>query len=80
MQTYFPMLKSSAYKLTSPATIEYNCIAWAAGDNKKWWWPDNFGQYFWPSGIPREESIDAFIKAFESLGYTFCNESNYEEG
>lgn len=80
MQTYFPMLKPSAYKLTSPATIEYNCIAWAAGDTETWWWPDSFDQYFWPSGIPREETIDAFVNAFEFLGYTICRDANYETG
>ena len=80
MHTYFPMLKSSSYKLTSPATIEYNCIAWAAGDTETWWWPDPFGQYFWPSEILREETIDVFVKAFEFLGYTICRDANYETG
>lgn len=80
MHTFFPMLQSSAYKVTSPATIEYNCIAWAAGDTETWWWPDPFDQYFWPSGILREETIDAFVKAFEFLGYTICRDANYETG
>ena len=80
METFFPMLQSSAYKVTSPATIEYNCIAWAAGDTETWWWPDPFDQYFWPSGILREETIDAFVKAFEFLGYTICRDANYETG
>lgn len=80
MEAFFPMLQSSAYELTSPATIEYNCIAWAAGDTEKWWWPDTFGQYFWPPGILREESVGAFVEAFESLGYNICMDDNYETG
>ena len=80
MKTFFPSLKSSKYAVTSPATIEYNCIAWAAGDDEAWWWPDPFNQYFWPSGAPREETIDAFVKAFESLGYFACPDENYETG
>ncbi|MCK4541633.1 MAG: hypothetical protein KAU17_05280 [Spirochaetales bacterium] len=80
MEAFFPMLQSSAYKLTSPATMEYNCIAWAAGDTETWWWPDPFDQYFWPSGILREETIDAFIMAFEFLGYSICGDANYETG
>ncbi len=78
METFFPILQSSEYKVTSPATIEYNCIAWAAGDSETWWWPDPFNQYFWPSGILREETIDAFVKAFEFLDYTICRDANYE--
>lgn len=80
MYNFFPILKSSGYTVTSPATIEYNCIAWAAGDNEAWWWPDPFDQYFWPSGIPRVVTIDAFVKAFEFLGYTVCPDANYEQG
>ena len=78
METFFPMLQSSSYNVTSPATIAYNCIAWAAGDTETWWWPDPFDQYFWPSEILREETIDAFVKAFEFLGYTICRDANYE--
>jgi hypothetical protein len=58
METFFPMLQSSSHNVTSPATIAYNCIAWAAGDTETWWWPDPFDQYFWPSGILRKETID----------------------
>jgi len=80
LETFFPILQSSAYKVKSPATIAYNCIAWAAGDTETWWWLDPFDQYFWPSEILREETIDAFVKAFELLGYTICRDANYETG
>ena len=80
METFFPVLQSTPYRITSPATIGYNCIAWAAGDTESWWWPDPFDQYFWPSGIPRKETIDAFVKAFEFLGYAICSDAIYEAG
>jgi len=80
MDNFFPALKSFGYIISSPATIEYNCIAWAAGDNETWWWPDPFKQYYWPSETIREESIDAFVKAFELLGYTICPDAEYEKG
>ena len=80
MHNLFPILKASGYTISSPATIEYNCIAWAAGDSEAWWWPDPFNQYYWPSEIIREESIDAFVKAFEFLGYTICPDAEYEKG
>lgn len=80
METIFPMLRSSVYKITSPATIAYNCIAWAAGESDKCWWPDPFNQYYWPSGILREVTIKAFINAFELLGYSICEDASYETG
>lgn len=76
----FPSLLDAAYTVISPKTIEYNCIAWAVGDTEAWWWPDPFHQYYWPSEIPRNESLEAFIKAFETLDYTICTETKYEEG
>jgi len=78
MDNLFPNLKSSWHNVVSPATIDYNCIAWAAGDKTAWWWPDPFDQYFWPTGVLREESIDAFVEAFEFLGYSICSDANYE--
>jgi len=68
------------YETTSPQTIEYNCIAWAFDDNKRWWWPDPYNQYYWPPEIPRVESVDNFVKAFEALGYTVCDGPELEEG
>jgi hypothetical protein len=53
---------------SSPATWIYNCIAWAAGVTDTWWWPVP-GRY-WPFGVPREETITAFLALFATLGYT----------
>ena len=76
----FPNLNNSGYKITSPATIDYNCIAWAAGDTERWWWPDPQDLYYWPAGVPRGETIDAFVKTFETLGYVGCDSTEYENG
>jgi hypothetical protein len=78
MERHFPALKFSKYVITSPATITYNCIAWAADDSETWWWPDPFGIYFWPAEIPREETIESFVKAFELLGFQVCSSREYE--
>ncbi len=76
----FPSLPAQGYAVTSPATADYNCIAWAANNSSTWWWPDPLYLYFWPSDVPRVETLDAFIKAYESLGYSLCQSSDYEEG
>jgi hypothetical protein len=68
--TPFPNSTIEPFLITSPKTSSYNCIAWAFGDDSRWYWPDNSNIYFWPIGIPRQESIDSFIKLFESIGYT----------
>ncbi len=80
MENDFPNLKNTGFKITSPRTIEYNCIAWAAEDQESWWWPDQNKQYYWPPDVPREENIEAFIKAFEILGYRVCQDIKFEKG
>ena len=60
----YPDLAASGYTITSPDTIDYNCAAWAAEDNETWWWPDRQGTEYWPLGIPREETLEAFIQGF----------------
>ena len=65
----FPALRDGAYDRTSPADDTYNCIAWAAGDTTRWWWPDEYGTGYWPPHAPRSESVEAFVAAFASLGY-----------
>lgn len=77
---FFPNLRNSDYSITSPATIEYNCIAWVAGDTGAWWWPDPMNLYYWPPTIPRENTLEAFIKAYELLSYTICKDGKHEEG
>ncbi len=80
IEATFPILRSRGYLITSQATIEYNCIAWAAGDTGSWWWPDPMNVCYWPPAIPRKETPEAFIKAYELLGYDICKDASHEEG
>lgn len=61
---------------TSPSDPFYNCIAWAAGDTNNWWWPNDY----WPNEVPREDSLDAFIMAYSTMGYYPCAEEDMEIG
>ena len=63
------MLSAEGYEVTSIATCEYNCIAFAADDDESWWWPDQHGKAYWPPNIKREVTIDAFVSAYETIGY-----------
>ncbi len=77
---FFPNLAKSGYAITSPATPDYNCIAWAAQDDARWWWPDPYRQYFWPENAPREASVGAFVQAFGELGFLHCADGSFQQG
>ncbi|WP_424671991.1 DUF7689 domain-containing protein [Candidatus Binatus sp.] len=74
----FPEFTTDNYAITSDPSVEYNCIAWAAGDQENWWWPHE--DSYWPDGVPREETLGAFIQAYARLGYSPCIESSVEAG
>jgi hypothetical protein len=74
----FPKLTTDSFDLTSPKDGDYNCIAWAAGENDRKWWPDKGGDGYWPPGIPRAETMDAFIAAYATLGYECCESDELE--
>lgn len=78
LQVKFPRLSLSGYKITSPQSPDYNCIAWAADETDRWWWP--LGKVFWPVNAPREVSMKAFIQVFATLGYTPCDNNALEHG
>src|SRR2546423_14801313 len=78
VEATFPDLTKSYCKVTSPATIEYNCIAWTVGDLERWWWPSP--NSYWPPNLPRENTLDGIVRMFESLGYEACNDEQLEIG
>ena len=74
----FPNTLIQDFVITSPKDPFYNCIAWAYGVNDAWFWPHPYA--FWPAGIPKELTLDAFIKLFEGIGFLVCSNGNYEIG
>ncbi|MEL6879273.1 MAG: hypothetical protein AAFP09_02020, partial [Cyanobacteria bacterium J06607_10] len=66
--------------ITSPDTIDYNCVAWAAETDEEWWWPDSMEQEYWPEGVLREETLSAFVAAFRTIGYEVCDDASVEAG
>lgn len=76
----FPNLHTSSFEYTSKKTSIYNCFAYIAGYTDCWWLPDPLGLYYWPPSAPREQTVDAYIKAYESLEYILCDSHHYEEG
>jgi hypothetical protein len=80
LEDAFPALRGRPYRITSPRDQRYNCIAFAAGDDQNWWWPDAAGQDIWPSGVLRVDTLDAFRDAFATLGYVTCDSDQLEPG
>jgi len=71
----FPKITTSNCRCTSPATNDYNCIAWAYGKDNVWCEPG----LFWPISC-HEYTIEAYMELFSSIGYMCCEDASYEEG
>ena len=74
-----PYLKSDNHEITGGPDPSFNCIAWAAGDPDRWWWPGPTGITYWPKQSPRRETADAFASAFRTLGYNVCDDGALEQ-
>lgn len=77
-QGELPDLNDDNCEITSLPSRQYNCIAWAAGDDGYVWWPDLMGICRWPVQAPRIETMEAFVKAYETLGYKLCYDNSLE--
>ena len=80
LENIFPGLRGQHYEVQSPPDADYNCIAWAAGAKRSWWWPDLDHEDVWPAGVARVETLDAFRDAFATLGYATCDNEHSQAG
>jgi hypothetical protein len=80
LKTEFHGMTETNYHVTSPQDVQYNCIAWAAGEDDVWWWPDNMLYAYWPDTVTRQTTIEAFVQAFSTKGYYPCDNGSLEEG
>lgn len=79
-QHELPNLTHNNCEVKSPATKRYNCLAWAAGENFRWWWPDPMGKDYWPPGIARSETVQGFLLAYGTLRFSLCFDGTLEAG
>jgi len=80
MEQAFPRLVGTSFEITSPATPDYNCIAWTAGDTSRWWEPDLSNFYYWPNGASRRYTLDAYTQACGTCGFETCDRAAFEVG
>jgi hypothetical protein len=71
----FPRLTADNHHVSSPATTDYNCIAWALGDTQHWWQPG----VYWPLPTPAGDyGVEALHQAFLTLGFQDCADAVWE--
>ena len=74
----FPNLANEGFEIVDQPSERYNCIAYAAGDTSKWWWPD--GINYWPPWATETNRIESLKEAFAGMGYELCDHSDTEDG
>lgn len=81
LEKEYPKLNAVGYNVTSPKDKKYNCVAWAAKrDQQNWWEPLNEPGCYWPKEVPFNHSFENYVKVFEVLGYSYCDNPSLEEG
>ncbi len=70
----------------SNPTRSYNCMGYVLGV-LKWWQPQDNREgvvrnrrYFWPNGIPHDESINGYVQAARTEGFEVCDTGEWEDG
>lgn len=89
----FPNLrKSQKWRLRSPWSDTYQCVAWAACRTDRKWWPLNHTEFYWPTGLPRismpplpwlplpPTPVDYLVQGFATLGYKPSDSRAFEFG
>src|SRR5258706_6003834 len=76
----FPKLAKKDHLVISNYDACYNCIAFAAGITDKKYWPNWNPDYTWLDSIPHAETLDAFIKFYETFGYSGPSNGTFLEG
>ena len=73
-ESFFPNLNPDEYIVTSEETSSYNCLAWAAEDNTRWWGVEDY----WPESAPKVWTLESLETIFENIGYERCESADYE--
>lgn len=85
-----PQLRCQRFEVKSASTKGYNCVAYAAGDDTRWWEPilapdpsgEKLGGYYWPKDpeIPAWFSVTAIEQIFLKCGYNVCSDASRVAG
>jgi hypothetical protein len=80
MRHPFPHLRADNSAQTSIETRNYNCIAWAAGEDHRWWAPNDPNWQWWPWSPtgPDDLKKKALIKAYRAVGFEVCKNGDLD--
>ena len=78
-QKRWPNLTGENHLITSPASEDYNCIAWAYEVSDKRMWPGT-PDYYWPSKLAGVDEIGTLIQLYLDNGYENSKSGELEEG
>jgi hypothetical protein len=79
LEEWFPDIRQAGYQITSEIDLGYNCVAYAAEDQTRWWEPFRPDAY-WPDGVALDDTLEGFVVLFESLGFELCDDADTEAG
>lgn len=65
----FPSLIGVNYDL-SDEDFNYNCLAYALGDQSNWWEPPKSPGQYWPPGFPEDVSVKTVESIIRTHGFT----------
>ena len=78
LTTAFPNLANEGFEIVDEPSPRYNCIAYAAGDTGRWWWPDGINH--WPPWATLTNRIESLQEALAGQGYEQCDDGTAEVG
>lgn len=64
--------RDSNFCLKSPATYQYNCIAFAMGMQDRWVDTGNLPWHWWPPAVEKGMTVAHLVKAFQYFGFEDC--------
>jgi hypothetical protein len=88
----FPNLRRNRnWRIRSPFSDSYQCVAWAACYTNRKWWPVHHTEFHWPPNLPKitppafpwlpwATPVDYLEQGFATLGYTRCDNAQFEFG
>src|ERR1022692_2735651 len=75
----WPKLRFGNHTVTSQATRRYNCVAFAANDERHWWEHGVYGGgIHWPGGIA--DTLDGWMEVFIGAGFKVTDNRDVEPG
>jgi hypothetical protein len=77
----FPKLVVGSFVPASRATPRYNCLGFAAKDERHWWQAERYGgRYYWPPNLPRITTVNTVTQIFAARGFQLTDNHGIEPG